>query len=135
MKKVFIDTSYLLALELANDKFHKISIDHWQSIQPSLPELVTTSYIFDEVVTFFNNRGYHAKAISVGNLLLQSPTVRLIHINDQLFYDGWTFFMRHHDKNYSLTDCLSFIIMSKLRIKTALSFDAHFKQAGFLIEP
>lgn len=70
MKSVFLDTGYMLALELANDQNHRAASKHWRSITKSLPLLVTTSYVFDEVVTFFNNRRHHAKAVEVGNRLL-----------------------------------------------------------------
>jgi hypothetical protein len=39
-------------------------------------------------VTFFNSRGQHAKAIQVGNNLLQSPSVHFIHVDTELFYEG-----------------------------------------------
>ena len=135
MKAVFIDTSYLLALELANDQSHQVAKDHWQLLVKSLPPLVTTSYVFDEVVTFFNSRGYHAKAVQVGNGLLRSPSVKLIHIDDALFQAGWAYFQQHQDKTYSLTDCISFVVMQKLNISTALTFDKHFVQAGFQKAP
>ena len=45
---MFIDTSYLLALELKNDQNHQIAQKHWQKLLPILPHLVTTSYVFDE---------------------------------------------------------------------------------------
>jgi uncharacterized protein len=48
---------------------------------------------------------------------------------------AWTFFKRHGDKQYSLADCASFIIMSKRRINRALTFDDHFTQAGFTVLP
>lgn len=35
------------------------------------------------------------------------------------------------DKSWSLTDCMSFLIMRKRHIKTALAHDRHFEQAGF----
>lgn len=51
MRVVFVDTSYLLALELANDQNHQPAQRHWQKIVASLLTLVITSYVFDEVVT------------------------------------------------------------------------------------
>jgi uncharacterized protein len=135
MNAVFVDTGYLLALELTNDQHHQAATRHWQGIVTALPRLVTTSYVFDEVVTFFNSRGQHTKAIQVGNNLLLSPSVQLIHVDTALFYKGWAYFQRHQDKDYSLTDCISFLVMQKLGIGTAFAFDQHFVQAGFTKEP
>ena len=135
MNTAFIDTSYLLALELANDQNHVAAEQHWQSLILSLPRLVTTSYIFDEVVTFFNNRGYHSKVIQIGNSLLYSPSLQFIHVDAILFQAGWIYLQQHQDKRYSLTDCISFIVMQNLSISTALTFDKHFAQAGFQKAP
>jgi uncharacterized protein len=135
MDTVFIDTGYLLALELANDQNHQLAKQHWQQIITTLPPLVTTSYVFDEVVTYLNSRGYHAKAIQVGNNLLRSPSLQLIHVDETLFYEAWDYFQQYQDKDYSLTDCISFIVMQKFGIRRAFSFDKHFFQAGFIKEP
>ena len=132
---VFLDTSYLLALEPANDQNHAAALAHWHSMAERLPPLVTTTYVFDETVTFFNSRGYHAKAVQVGSHLLHSPSLQLVHINEALFYAGWQFFERHQDKQYSLTDCISFIVMQQLGIRMAYTFDQHFTQAGFTQAP
>ncbi len=85
----------------------------------------------DEVVTFFNSRNRHAKAVEVGSRLLSSPTVELVHVAEALFHEGWQYFARHTDKSYSLTDCVSFMVMAQRGIRTALTFDRHFVQAGF----
>ena len=135
MNTVFVDTGYLFALEIANDQHHQTATQHWQSIARALPRLVTTSCVFDEVVTFFNSRGQHAKAMQVGNNLLQSPSVQFIHVDTALFYAGWASFQRHQDKKYSLTDCISFIVMQQMGIQRAFAFDQHFVQAGFTKEP
>ncbi|MGH8497604.1 MAG: type II toxin-antitoxin system VapC family toxin [Methylococcales bacterium] len=95
MNIVFVDTGYLFALEIANDQHHRAATLHWQSIAGALPRLVTTSYVFDEDVTFFNSRGQHAKAIQVGNELLNSPSVQFIHVDTALFYAAWASFQRH----------------------------------------
>lgn len=131
MTSAFLDTGYVIALEAADDQYHDAAVQHWRSFTTQLPPLVTTSYVFDEVVTFFNSRKQHAKASEIGNRLLRSATVQLVHVDEALFYDAWQYFAQHADKSYSLTDCVSFIVMQRLGIHTALAFDQHFVQAGF----
>lgn len=131
MNLSFLDTSYLIALELSKDQNHSTALKHWRGLTRSLPKLVTTSYVFDEVVTFFNNRGHHAKAIELGDRLLSSAAVRLVQVDEELFYAGWRYFQKHKDKAYSLTDCISFVVMKNMNVETALTFDSHFAQAGF----
>jgi uncharacterized protein len=136
MTSLFIDTSYLIAVEYANDQKHREALKHWRSLskKPSL-HIVTTSYVFDEVITFLNDRRLHSKAVEVGRMLLSSRTVNLVHVDEELFYDAWSFFQKRKDKQYSMTDCVSFVLMKRLEIKQALTFDRHFKQAGFVKLP
>ncbi|MBD2484268.1 type II toxin-antitoxin system VapC family toxin [Planktothrix sp. FACHB-1365] len=131
MSNLFLDTSYIIALETADDINHLRTLNHWQNLIKGTPKLVTTSYIFDEMVTFFNSRNRHHKAVEVGNRLLRSSLVQFIHVDEVLFFDGWQLFQQYNDKSYSLTDCISFVVMTQSNIRTALSFDNHFIQAGF----
>lgn len=135
MTPIFLDTGYLIALELSGDQNHRAAVKHWRGVSKSLPPLVTTSYVFDEVVTFFNSRGYHDKAVEVGDALLNSPSVQLIQVDESLFAEAWIYFRQHADKSYSLTDCISFVVMRRLGVRTAYAFDRHFIQAGFAKEP
>ena len=75
---VFVDTSYWLALEIADEQYHPVALSHWQRMNTALPTLVTTSYVFDEVVTFLNTRGLHKKAVQIGSTLLNSPSFRSV---------------------------------------------------------
>lgn len=131
----FLDTSYILALEIKNEDTHQQVLKNWVSLAKYKPFLVTTTYIFDEVFTFFNSRNLHYKAVEVGNRLLESPDIELMDIDKSLFNQGWQYFQKYQDKSYSLTDCLSFIVMEKRKIITALTLDNHFLQAGFQILP
>ena len=134
MNPVFLDTGYVLALELANDQNHRAALSHWQSFSAALPPLITTSYVFDEIVTFFNSRDHHAKAVEVGQRLLQSPAVRVLQVDEALF-QSWRYFREHQDKRYSFTDCISFVVMAEQAVTAALTFDRHFGQAGFETVP
>jgi len=135
MSSLFLDTSYFVALEAAGDQYHERAFAYWQSLARVSPLLVTTSYVYGEAVTFFNSRGQHAKAVEIGNLLLESPLVSLIHVDEPVFDEARHYFARHSDKSYSFTDCVSFVVMKRLRVRTALTFDRHFAQAGFEMKP
>jgi predicted nucleic acid-binding protein len=133
--KAFLDTSYLLALELVRDQNHEQAERHWQRVPEASIQLVTTSLILTEVAAFLNSRGFHEKAVEVGNNLLQGISVQFIHIDEALLLEGWSYFQRHNDKDYSLVDCVSFVLMRTMNIATAFTFDRHFVQAGFIVEP
>lgn len=131
MSAVFLDTGCLIALEAADDQHHAAAIRHWQEFLRTRPRLVTTSFVLDEVVTFFTSRSRHAKAIEVGKRLLTSPSVRLVHVDEELFRAAFEYLERRPDKRFSLTDRVSFVLMDRLGVRQALAFDAHFEQAGF----
>jgi predicted nucleic acid-binding protein len=61
--------------------------------------------------------------------------VQVIHVDQDLFRAALEFLRRRADKRFSLTDCVSFVVMDRLGIREALSFDAHFEQAGFVRLP
>jgi uncharacterized protein len=132
---LLLDTSFVIALEMARDNQHKAALKYWQAYVQNPQPLVTTDLVFAEIVTFFNARGLHAKAVEVGDRLVQSQLVEIVNMTPELSQQAWTFFKRHGDKQYSLADCASFIVMNKRRITRALTFDDHFTQAGFTVLP
>lgn len=129
-----MDTGYLIALEDADDSNHPAATKHREGVR-RMPSLTTTSYVVDEVVTFFNVRGQHGKAIELGEALLSSPSVRMVHVGEDLLARGLDLLRRRPDKRYSLTDCVSFVVMREHGIATAFAFDGHFEQEGFVTEP
>ena len=135
----FLDTGYLIALENVKDEHHERVMSHWKRYQQNIgsprPLLITTSYVFDEVVTYLNSRGKHATAVDYGKFLMESRYIQHIPVDEALFDAGWQYFQKHQDKAYSLTDCISFVTMERLGIETALTVDGHFIQAGFQVEP
>jgi predicted nucleic acid-binding protein len=52
-----------------------------------------------------------------------------------LFEAGWTRFQERQDKRYSLTNCISFVVMERRAIGEALAFDQHFEQEGYRALP
>ena len=135
METVFLDSGYLIAVEASNDQNHQIAFSHWQKLLRKPPHIITTTYVFDELVTFFNSRNYHKKAVEIGTNLIGSDLVEIIQVNEELLYLGWDYFQKHEDKRYSLTDCISFVAMQQRDLGKALTVDKHFTQAGFIVLP
>jgi predicted nucleic acid-binding protein len=73
--------------------------------------------------------------VEIGSFLLHSQTVKFIDVDRSLFDEAWAFFKQHDDKGYSLADCVSFVLMTRRRVRTAFTFDHHFRQAGFDVKP
>lgn len=103
MKRFFLDTNFLVALELGSDQHHSNAVRIWNEVTNASFHFVTTSYVFDEVITFLNNRNHHRKAVEAGENLLLSPHVTLIHVDETLFFDGWQMFQTYKDKRFSLS--------------------------------
>ncbi len=61
--------------------------------------------------------------------------VELLHPGDAEEEAAWELFRARPDKSYSLTDCLSFVIMKRHALDIALTTDEHFRQEGFRILP
>ena len=67
----------------------------------------------------------HAKAVEIGNRLLNSPSVQIVYADEVLFSEAWQYFSQHADKRYSLTDCVSFVVMTQQGIR-ALWITLHY---------
>ena len=80
MKSIFLDTGFIIALELKNDQHHKAASKLWRQLLEKHRSFITTSYIFDEIVTFFNSCGHHSNAMEIGNILLNSPSIQFLQV-------------------------------------------------------
>ncbi len=129
--KLFVDTSAWLALGDRNDQYHKEALARSASIKKQKIELVTSDYIFDESITIIRYRMSHRAAVTFGNSLMGSTIVKITGITDEERSKAWKLFSRYDDKELSFTDCTSFVLMKKLGIQKAFTFDDHFRQLGF----
>jgi len=53
-------------------------------------------------------------------------------LTPELFESAFELYRRHTDKQWGLVDCVSFVVMRNQGLTTALAFDQHFVQAGFV---
>jgi len=62
-----------------------------------------------------------------------NPRVRLVRASQGLFNDAAETYQQRPDKQWSLVDCSSFILMQRFKLKHALTSDHHYEQAGFTV--
>jgi predicted nucleic acid-binding protein len=97
--------------------------------------LVTTDYVVDETLTLLRMRLGLPAAEKWWTQVDGSSRVRWHWIDAARAEKARALFFRHRDKEYSFTDCTSFVVMRELRLKDALTTDRHFRQAGFQTLP
>jgi predicted nucleic acid-binding protein len=134
MSSVFLDSSFLIALHSSRDQYNLLAVATWRAQQPK-PHFITTTFVLDEVVSYLNRHDGHDRAVEVGVQMLRSPSISLLPVDERLLGKAWDYFVRHADKKYSLTDCISFVVMEERGVPQALTFDRRFEQAGFRCVP
>jgi uncharacterized protein len=125
---VFVDTVYLLALINPNDFWHEKALEWARRISEPL---VTTEAVLTEVADALSHRDRRKWAIDAIRDLRSDPQVAVTPGSADLFLRGFELYASRHDKDWSLTDCMSFVAMRDLGIDRALTADIHFAQAGF----
>jgi uncharacterized protein len=129
MKATFVDTFYYLALVNAHDAGHQKAMAASRTRQG---RLVTTQWIMVEVADALADPIERPKFLAILDAIGNDPTVALVAADDALFQRAVDLYRRRPDKEWSLTDCTSFVVMQEQQIREALTADAHFEQAGFV---
>ena len=94
-------------------------------------QFITTDYVLDESVTLFKARGCARLVPVLFESIDASRAIRVEWTSPDRFMESRDFYLRHSDKAWSFTDCVSFVIMQAHELRDALTADTHFEQAGF----
>lgn len=97
--------------------------------------LLSSNHVFDETVTLCGRRLGHAVAKAVGETLRDRSLVELVRASAEDESAAWKLFCERPDKEYSLTDCSSFVMMRCLEIDEAAAVDEDFRREGFRVSP
>jgi predicted nucleic acid-binding protein len=129
--EIFIDSSGFYTMLASDDDRHAAAARILSAAGKRKRRFVTTDYVLDETATLFRARRKNQLVFQLFDRLDQSQACRIEWTDSDRFHEVRTFFVKHADQDWSFTDCLSFRVMSELRLRDALTKDAHFEQAGF----
>jgi len=128
MKTVFADTSFFLASLNPDDELHDQAIALSREVQALR---LTTAFVLLEVANAMSRAGQRPQFVEFYTRLKKHSRARIVPISQELFDRGYDLYASRKDKDWSLTDCISFIVMSDAGLSDALSHDHHFEQAGY----
>ncbi len=132
MERLFIDTSAWFSYADLGDPDHVRIV---KAFKPYKGRLVTSNYVLDETITLCRHRLGHRAAVLLGETILDPDLADLIRIEARDERAAWDLFASRSDKDYSFTDCTSFVLMRRLGIRRALALDDDFRREGFEVTP
>jgi uncharacterized protein len=129
MTIAFADTFFFLALINPRDAAHARAV---AAAKIRTGPVLTTAWVLTEVAD--------GLAATPDRHLLQKILANLDHeprdivvpASQDLFDQGLRLYLARPDKGWSLTDCISFVVMGERNVTEALTADHHFEQAGFV---
>jgi uncharacterized protein len=134
---IFVDTGFFVALLCENDAHHEQARKALQAYKGlNLREsLLTTNNVVLETLTVARREGGHAVAVQAGELLFSGKLVTVYRTSGDDELAAFRYLKQHADKRYSATDCLSFVVMLKLGIAEAFTFDRRDFSHRFIVKP
>ncbi len=131
--ETFVDTSGFYSLLVHKDRMHATAADYMARTARDRGRFVTTDYVLDEAVTLLKARGHGELIAPLFDAIDNSAAMRIEWTTSERFDEARLFCVRHSDKAWSFTDCVSFLVMQSLGLIAALTSDRHFAQAGFQV--
>ena len=133
VNETLVDTSGFYSLLVHKDRMHATAADYMARAARDRGRFVTTDYVLDEAVTLLKARGHGELIAPLFNAIDNSSAMRIEWTTSERFDEARLFCVRHSDKAWSFTDCISFLVMQSLGLTAALTSDRHFAQAGFQV--
>lgn len=134
MNDLLVDTSGWACIADRREQHHPKASQIFRDARSQGTQIITTNYILAELVSLLTSpkRLARSEIVSFIEAIKSSPNVELIHIDIPLDEAAWQLVKARQDKEWSLVDCASFIVMQQRGITDALTTDHHFEQAGFI---
>lgn len=128
MNPLFADTFYFLALLNQDDAAHGRA----RAVSEELTDpIFTTAWVLTELADALAAPNLRHVFLDLMEILRSDANTTIIPPSETLFDLGLKFYAERPDKDWTLTDCISFVVMQQHGITRALTGDRHFEQAGF----
>ena len=128
---VFVDTGAWIALALIRDPFHERTRQSWGDATDAGALIHTSVPVVLETFTFLERNARRDVALAWKDSLDGLERFTVLACSTEDLDEAWSYFQRRDLHKLSAVDATSFVIMTRERIRLALSFDHHFATVGF----
>ena len=129
----FVDTSAFYALFVTEDAHHPAAVSCFEQLRFGNMPLVSTNYVLLECASLVQRRqGFEAARMVLAKT---AELTDVIWIDQEAHDEGAALWAKTGSRAVSLVDCTSFSVMRARGIRSAVTFDAQFAQAGFEVLP
>lgn len=130
---IFIDSSAFVSLVVEKESFHSKAIQWWEYNKGKT--LVTSNFVVAETLGWIRHRVGKSQAVTLGTFLFSTKglIIEQIKLLDQ--QNAWKLFQETDGRGISMIDCMSFVLMKRLKIKEVFTFDRDFHTLGFKVLP
>ena len=132
MKKVFIDTAAWLAMLNIDDIWHQQAKQIRLELVKQNYVFITTEFVLLEVGDALCSQVLRKNTANFLHNIYQLKSTKIIILSQNLLQSGLSLYEQRLDKDWGLTDCISFVVMQREQIQEAFTSDKHFEQAGFI---
>lgn len=132
MPTVLVDTAAWIALVNTRDELHSRAEQTMADLRRQNVALITTEFVLLEVSNALCTSAWREKGVKLIDGLRSLADLQIVGADTTLLAEGWQLYRSRIDKEWSLTDCTSMIVMQKEHIDQVFTSDHHFEQAGFI---
>ncbi len=129
--RVFLDTSHAIALSAVTDRHHQAALDLSALLESENATLVTTRAVMLEIGNVLAKYRLRHIAVNLLAALEKDARLEIVPLSESLYERAFRLYRERSDKEWGLTDRISFVVMQERGITDALTMDEHFQQAGF----
>jgi hypothetical protein len=134
-KAVFIDTGAWFAGIAKNDQYHNRAMKHRNWLLKENARLITTNLIIHESTMLLERKVSKKEALKFLKAILKDPLVEIVHLDEDTELEGYRLYQKYKDQDFSIADCISFVVMKQYQISRCFTFDHHFSTMNFDVEP
>jgi predicted nucleic acid-binding protein len=131
MIEAFLDTTFAIALVNQSDLFHKKAIQLADQIEAAGILIVTTQLVLVRISNALSRQRYHTEAVHLLESIDADPNITTIPLSEAIYHKAYQLSCDHEDKQWDMTDCISFVVMKENGIKDALTTNPVFQQMGY----